>query len=264
MRAFRFGAQRGLTLIELLITSILLSVVFLGAATAYVTALKLLYAMRAGESQVYALTALERVVRTIQLSSEAVIGTLANPNDTNHIWLRLDYADPVAFTPNGSRIVSALRRFTYRRRVPYSYTTAGDGTAYDITDDRWVKFGIIPDPATGKFRLRWRIDPHVPNMFSSTPSVSDSDPEVEPGLVLAGGSFSLGTAADNPLLVNVYFGVEMPSGGVTSLVTSAMMHITSTDYVSNAWSLACPLGGASGRFTRPIPTTPRPIVRPRR
>jgi hypothetical protein len=209
-------AESGLTLVELLLVSILISVVFLGFTTAYVTAMKLLLALKAGESQLYGFAALERIVRTVNMGNQVKIGTAVDANDGTQLKVRWDYTLNT-FLPNGNPAI---------------------GTTFNTADDNWVKFRFIGG------RLRWRND------AAETPDVSGSDPEVQDGLIIASGSFF---TLPNPIMATINMIIQKPNSTLNAtLATDALAKQTSVFVASPQTTCGTDSGGGgSGGATRP-------------
>lgn len=147
----RFLKKTGaFTLIELLIVSLILSVVFLGAGAVYISALKFLknmqtyYSGQSGASQVDVLIALEQITRQLGLANEAIIDPTGQ-----QLEFRWDY-QLNTFVPNH--------------------------TPSDLTDDTWMKFAIIGG------NLYWK------NETTEGQDVTSSDQQLVQGLVLQPGS----------------------------------------------------------------------------
>ena len=139
--------SRGFTLTEALLATLLLAVIFLGATSAFVSAMALFNNMQNNQGHLDAYIVTEHMVRKVTLANRVVVD-----QGGEQLKLRWDYALGT-FALNG-----------------------GTGTAYDLSDDTWVKYRIIGN------RLRWRSD------AAEAPDVSAGDPEVQSGLVLDAGS----------------------------------------------------------------------------
>ena len=125
--AFRMKRSSGVTLIEVMIATLLLSVIFLGAAAFYVTALKFLNNVRENGSQVYGLAALEHIAAKAQISNAVAI---EDAGQTLKVRWDASFANGF-FTP---------------RNTPSNYA-----------DDVWVKYKIIA-LGGGRFRLDWAVE----------------------------------------------------------------------------------------------------------
>ena len=143
--------RSGVTIMEVLVATGLISLVFLGATVMYVSSQKVFVGMSKKEHEISGFLAVEHMARRIGLGNEAVV----TPSG-DQVKVRWDYAD--YDTPLG---------------------TPADGTPHDAADDTWIKYRIIGES------LRFRIDP------AGTGDVSASDPEVMAGLkVLPASAFS--------------------------------------------------------------------------
>ncbi|HTL69851.1 MAG TPA: hypothetical protein VL404_01025 [Candidatus Eisenbacteria bacterium] len=140
--------RAGLTLTEAILATLLLSVIFLGATSALVSAMALFNSLQNNRGRLDATIALEHMARKIALSNRVVVD-----QGGAQLKLRWDFATGT-FALNG----------------------AGAGTPSDLTDDTWVKYRIIGN------QLRWRND------AAESPDVGAGDPELEPGLTLQSGS----------------------------------------------------------------------------
>lgn len=150
--------RAGVTLVEIMMAGLLLSVVFLGAASAYISALRFFNALREKSGQVYSFYAVEHIARRARQANQIIVnsGGAANANTGKHVKLRWDYSEAGA----------ALN--------------TPDNTA----DDTWVKYAVLENP-TGTWRLYWRTD------SAATGAVTDAattDPRLEESLLLQSGS----------------------------------------------------------------------------
>jgi prepilin-type N-terminal cleavage/methylation domain-containing protein len=160
MAVFLRLSRRGFTLAELLIAGILLSIVFVAATTASVSALKFFKAIQNNNPQVQLNFVVEHIARKAMLANRAVV-----VSGGTQLKLRWDY-QPGTFTPN---------------------TTTIDGTAYSLgstlntADDTWLKYGLIGNSTSG-YQIYWKED------TVEAGEVTVSDVPLEPGLLLSAGS----------------------------------------------------------------------------
>ncbi len=170
--------KRGMTLIELLVASLLISVVFLAASSLYISTLKLFKSagQRAGggpgiSTETDAFIAMEHITRRLRLANRVIMGLdsdSANQSTvlvSRQIKIRMDY-NPQTLVPNNSPV----------------------GTAYVKTDDQWAKYRFVPDGGgdVTKTTLRWKIA-----AAETGGDVTSADPEVAPGLKLVDSGASL-------------------------------------------------------------------------
>ncbi len=163
--------SRGLTLIEILIAGLLLSVVFLASASAYITTLKFFNAVREKSGQIYAFMGMEHITRRVELANDIMVndGGTANAETGKQLKMRWDY--------NADGVLN------------------GD-TANDVSDDTWVKYRFIEEPVgSGTWRLFWRTDTAA---AGSATDVANTDEQVETGLTLgASSTFALTSPSGN-------------------------------------------------------------------
>ncbi len=209
--------EQGLTLAELLIATLLMSVVFVGVTAAYISALKLFQRMQLNAGTGGTLStkstndqfiALEHVVRRARLANSVVLGEPGNlfdaavPTKTyQQAKFRLDY-NSATLTPNNSPV----------------------GTTSDTSDDQWVKYRFV-QVTPGVWKLLWRTDATV------TTDVSGTDPEVQPNLKITSSSSYFKTEAVTapgtpPGAVSISLTTQVGDPPRTfSLVTVAWSHI---------------------------------------
>ncbi len=186
----RICNESGLTLVELTIATLMLSTVFLGAASLYVSGIKFLNATQADTSQVQNTAGAEELTKRISLANEAYI-------DGAGVQLRLkgDY-----------------RLGTY----------APNNTPSDPSDDTWVKFRFIPYGTAGLSNLHWRADP------ASAPlqSVGSMDPVLITDLRTGASFFSLANPSGQgqSTVISVTMATQINgSSGTETLQTNASL-----------------------------------------
>jgi Tfp pilus assembly protein PilV len=156
----KLRSSRGVTLIEVLMAGLLLSVVFLACASAYISTLKFFNALREKSGQLYAFIGMEHVARRAELANDVMVndGGVANAETGRQLKMRWDY------TEDG----------------------APKNTANTVSDDTWVKYRIIEEPSgSGTWRLFWRTDTAA---AGAAADVATSDTQVESALTLGPAS----------------------------------------------------------------------------
>ena len=116
----RLRRENGVSLTELMIATILLSVVFLACISLYVSAMNFFKAQKDRWARIDSFLAMEHMTRRIVLGNDILL----NPGQ-KWVKVRWDYTGDY-FTPN---------------RTPNNYA-----------DDQWLKYGIVGNT------LRWRVD----------------------------------------------------------------------------------------------------------
>ncbi len=180
--------ETGLTLVELTIATLMLSTVFIGATSLYVSGIKFLNATQADTSQVQNTAAAEELTRRISLANEAYV-------DDAGVQLRLrgDY-QLGSYTPNN--------------------------TPSDPSDDTWVKFRFIPANPNSLSNLHWRTDPAT----ESVRNVTQLDPVLITGLRTGFSFFSLAnsTGQGQSNVVSMVLATQISgSSGTETLQTNA-------------------------------------------
>lgn len=146
--------QRGVTLIEILMAGLLLSVVFLATTSAYIAALKFFGSVRDKSGQIYGFMGVEHIARRVELANEIIVnnGGVVNINAGKQIKMRWDY-DALGTPLN---------------------------TPSNVADDTWVKHRFIENPGgSGVWKLYWRTDTAAAGPVAD---VTTADPQIEPQL----------------------------------------------------------------------------------
>jgi Tfp pilus assembly protein PilV len=167
----KLRSSRGVTLVEILMAGLLLSVVFLACASAYITTLKFFNAVREKSGQLYTFIGMEHVARRVELANDILVndGGVANAGTGKQVKMRWDCAE----------------------------TGAANNTANNVADDTWVKYRIIEDPSgsdpsgSGTWKLFWRTESAA---GGAATDVANSDPQVETALKLGSNSTFLLTS----------------------------------------------------------------------
>lgn len=205
--------KQGTTLVELLIAGALISLIFVGAGSAYITSLELLQKVRESSgggpdisTETDAFIAVEHISKRARLANKVILGLDGADQQTTlvaqQIKLRLDY-NPSTLTPMSQPL----------------------GSTFNKTDDRWVKYAFFK---VGEVRkLRWKL------ATTEGGDVSSSDPEVVPGLnlvALSGSPPTIGFerkgAVVGPGTVFVYLTTNA-AGRTFTLRTNIMPHLLS-------------------------------------
>ncbi|GEM_PF-2561047 len=184
-------SSRGVTLVEIVIAVLLISVIFLGSTTVYVTALKFFNAVRDKSPQVYGFLAAETVVRKVAVASEAIVNDSGSSNGAS----TLD-ADGLNYVTG--KQIKIRWDFTLADWTPLN-------TPSNTADDTWVKYKIIENPGgSGTYRLYTRKDASV------TADVTTADEEVDTLLTLG---------------ANSVFRLSSPSGNAEGAATTVDVHL---------------------------------------
>ena len=181
-----FHQQKGVTLVELTVATLLLSTVFLGAASLYVSGLKFINGAQADTSQVESTTAAEEITKRISLANYGYIGDYFNGNSGRSLFLRGDY-----------------KLGTY---VP-------NNTPEDLSDDTWVKFRFIGG------NLHWRRD----TAANALVNVSSADPALLSNLQTGSSYFMIPdpTTEGNKTVIRIRLATQHGPGNVELLLTDA-------------------------------------------
>lgn len=190
MRA-RLRRRPGFALVEVMIVTLLMGLVFFASATVYTAVLKTLLAVRGTVDRVDAMLAVQSISRRITLANEVRVETVASTGD--QLRMRVDYPVDSVLCNN---------------------------TPKTTTDDTWIKYRFQNN------RLYWRWDP--PGSPEYDPIVdAGSTPapqQVAPGLVVANGSmFTLlnPTSTGSATVVNIKILTDVINP-VTGAVTETM------------------------------------------
>ena len=218
--ARRLKTQCGLTLVELLLASLLVSVILGSLAVAHITALKFFNALPQKASGLKkANLAMESIARKIPLANQVVISGVRQ-----RMSMRWDFSlSGTTFVPN--------------------YTPE------NFSDDTWIKYGFIAGQREGEVELWYELDPASPD--PNAPLVMDPEraAEVQEGLDIFGdlnsnsffgiekiGPFIHPNEAEPSLticmghgpLFSVYFAPCATQGGSEPCVEGEKMEITAT------------------------------------
>lgn len=120
----RLFGRKAITLMELLITTVLLAVVMLTCASVYVTANQFLDAQERRWQHLDSYLAMEHMARRIPLGNEVQVNVAQR-------WIKV--------------------RWDY----PGDSNQAPNGTPLNTADDFWIKYGVVGNT------LRWRLDQDV-------------------------------------------------------------------------------------------------------
>ena len=185
----RIRNESGLTLVELTIATLMLSTVFLGAASLYVSGIKFLSAIQADTSQVQNTASMEELTKRISLANEAYV------DSDLQLRLKGDYKIGT-YTPNN--------------------------TPSDPSDDTWVKFRFIPSATAGLYNLHWRVD----TAANPAQNVTSSDPVLITDLQAGTSFFSLVNPSKQgqSTVVTVTMATKIAgSGGIETVQTNASL-----------------------------------------
>lgn len=149
----RFPNQKGFTLTEILIVTVVLGVIFLGVTSLQVSSLSMLRAQM-NAPDVNAVMAFEQIIRDAKEATDVAVtdaaGTAVGVGvGGTQLKLNFDTGNP----PNAS-----------------------------LADDQWVVYGFIGG------RLRWKTPFAATGRAIAAPNITAADPEVVPGLVVLGTS----------------------------------------------------------------------------
>ena len=177
--------RHGVTLTELMIATMLLSVVFIGATSAYVSSTAALKAQGDNKADyLSSYAAMEHMARRIRLGNQVAI----DPNG-RQIKVRWDYA---------------------ASEQPLSLPCDAPNATTACT---WVKYKLFTSGGEDK-TLRWRID------SAQAGDVASGDPQVQVGLrVQPGALFALENPPTGPLIVDVTLVTDVGTPPVTKLLT---------------------------------------------
>ena len=150
--------NKGFTILELLIASLLASVVFLAVTSVYVSGLRLLTSTEDAK-QLDAAIAMHAMSKNITLANQVTVST-AGPVTGQQLTLRLDYN-------NDANGMPTLPKYTA-----------------DPADDLFIMYAFIGNA----LRTTWG---------NAAANVVATDREVTPGLVVTAGSFTLFNPVNN-------------------------------------------------------------------